>query len=189
MKTLILSIALGACLLAPAFASGSGDDHQSSKPVVVNKVFSFAQNSDSASVQFTVKAGNLGKDVLVDASWSDMLVNNSSYNGTLGWTLSGITSRTGSLLDGAGQESSSFISLSGLAVGKYKLTFTGSWDAVSITAPKSSKFEFSKGSVSLEDVQFVNHIAVAAVPEPETYAMLLAGLGLIGAAVKRRKQV
>lgn len=28
---------------------------------------------------------------------------------------------------------------------------------------------------------------VAAVPEPETYAMLLAGFGLIGAAVKRRK--
>jgi hypothetical protein len=28
---------------------------------------------------------------------------------------------------------------------------------------------------------------VASVPEPETYAMLLAGLGLIGAAVKRRK--
>ena len=28
---------------------------------------------------------------------------------------------------------------------------------------------------------------ISAVPEPETYAMLLAGLGLIGAAVKRRK--
>ena len=28
--------------------------------------------------------------------------------------------------------------------------------------------------------------ALAAVPEPETYAMLLAGLGLIGAAARRR---
>jgi hypothetical protein len=28
---------------------------------------------------------------------------------------------------------------------------------------------------------------IPAVPEPETYAMLLAGLGLIGAVVKRRR--
>ena len=31
--------------------------------------------------------------------------------------------------------------------------------------------------------------SVTAVPEPETYALLLAGLGLIGAAARRRKQV
>ena len=30
--------------------------------------------------------------------------------------------------------------------------------------------------------------AVAAVPEPETYAMLFAGLGLLGFASRRRKQ-
>ena len=30
---------------------------------------------------------------------------------------------------------------------------------------------------------------IAAVPEPETFAMLLAGLGLIGAAVRRRKSI
>lgn len=29
--------------------------------------------------------------------------------------------------------------------------------------------------------------AIAAVPEPETYAMLLAGLGLVGMAARRRK--
>jgi choice-of-anchor C domain-containing protein len=33
----------------------------------------------------------------------------------------------------------------------------------------------------------IDNVAVSAVPEPESYAMLLAGLGLIGAAVKRRK--
>lgn len=32
-------------------------------------------------------------------------------------------------------------------------------------------------------------INVAAVPEPETYALLLAGLGIIGAAARRRKAV
>jgi len=30
--------------------------------------------------------------------------------------------------------------------------------------------------------------AVAAVPEPETYAMMLAGLGLLGYMARRRKQ-
>jgi len=31
-------------------------------------------------------------------------------------------------------------------------------------------------------------VSVTAVPEPETYAMLLAGLGLVGAIARRRKQ-
>lgn len=34
---------------------------------------------------------------------------------------------------------------------------------------------------------YTGGISVAAVPEPETYAMLLAGLGLIGFAARRRK--
>jgi hypothetical protein len=31
-------------------------------------------------------------------------------------------------------------------------------------------------------------LAIAAIPEPETYAMLLAGLGLVGFIAGRRKQ-
>ena len=34
---------------------------------------------------------------------------------------------------------------------------------------------------------YTGGINVAAVPEPETYAMLLAGLGLIGFTARRRK--
>jgi len=37
-------------------------------------------------------------------------------------------------------------------------------------------------------VNSITSFAVAPVPEPETYAMLLAGLGLIGAVSRRRKQ-
>ena len=39
------------------------------------------------------------------------------------------------------------------------------------------------GSLKVDDVQ----ISVTAVPEPETYAMMLAGLGLMGTIVRRRK--
>ena len=34
----------------------------------------------------------------------------------------------------------------------------------------------------------INFDQVAVVPEPETYAMLLAGLGLVGFMARRRKQ-
>ena len=44
----------------------------------------------------------------------------------------------------------------------------------------------SNGSVSSWGLALDN-VSVTAVPEPETYAMLLAGLGLMGAIAKRRK--
>jgi hypothetical protein len=56
---------------------------------------------------------------------------------------------------------------------KYKLTLTGHEDLVGSSA---SQFKIAStiGTVS-------------AVPEPETYAMLLAGLGLVGTMIRRRK--
>lgn len=36
---------------------------------------------------------------------------------------------------------------------------------------------------------FLDNVAVTAVPEPETYALLLAGVGLIGGVLKRRKAI
>ena len=61
----------------------------------------------------------------------------------------------------------------------YALTGTGNIEALTFKAIGSND---SLGT-SLDAVSLT-----AAVPEPETYAMLLAGLGLVGFAARRRKQ-
>ncbi|MBK9347554.1 MAG: PEP-CTERM sorting domain-containing protein [Burkholderiales bacterium] len=43
-----------------------------------------------------------------------------------------------------------------------------------------------KGFASAGGASYGGNIGVTAVPEPETYAMLLAGLGLMGAIARRR---
>lgn len=47
----------------------------------------------------------------------------------------------------------------------------------------SVQFESAGGNAFETD----NHAYISAVPEPETYAMMLAGLGIIGAIARRRK--
>ena len=49
----------------------------------------------------------------------------------------------------------------------------------------SQVFDFSNGGQGFSSVMT---IAAPAIPEPETYAMLLAGLGFLGFAARRRKQ-
>jgi PEP-CTERM motif len=57
-------------------------------------------------------------------------------------------------------------------------------------ADKHSVFSFFWG-VDSTDNKNIGHsaMAVATIPEPETYAMLLAGLGLVGFVARRRKQI
>ena len=45
-----------------------------------------------------------------------------------------------------------------------------------------------KGMGSANNSHFSGEVTVSAVPEPESYAMLLAGLGLIGTIARRRAQ-
>lgn len=59
------------------------------------------------------------------------------------------------------------------------VTFTG-------TQPVSLSIVGTKSNSSVGN--YTGSVTIAAVPEPETYAMLLAGLGLMGGIARRRKQ-
>jgi len=63
-----------------------------------------------------------------------------------------------------------------LSAAACQLMSFGAGSCYGFTTPESMK----------TDVKFALSITTA-VPEPETYAMLLAGLGMIGAVVRRRK--
>lgn len=79
-------------------------------------------------------------------------------------------------------------------------SFTGSqvFGSASGSQAVASYFNFQTGAgEKLTRVAFAssqnafetdNHAYIAAVPEPETYAMMLAGLGLMGLVARRRKQ-
>lgn len=69
-----------------------------------------------------------------------------------------------------------------LGAGGTHSTFT---PGLTHNGPISIRFGYNDWNVGIDNINFDQ---VTAVPEPETYAMLLAGLGLIGFMARRRKQ-
>ncbi len=94
------------------------------------------------------------------------------------WTLSAFNV-SNTLLDSMtispvfSSNSGDFFGLKGLSNSSYA-TLVQNFDGI-----------YASGGV---DYVFVDNFAVADVPEPETYAMLLAGLGLLGLVAHRRKE-
>jgi hypothetical protein len=68
-------------------------------------------------------------------------------------------------------------------------SFTGSWNTFSFSSSFTdlSMVTWTESGAVNRDF-LVDNINVTAVPEPATYAMLAAGLGLLGFAARRRKQ-
>lgn len=75
------------------------------------------------------------------------------------------------------------------ADGSYSYYYPNSYSGfIPLAAGKYTvNFNYGPKVTSLTGGTYTGGITVAAVPEPETYAMLLAGLGLIGFSARRRK--
>jgi len=85
-------------------------------------------------------------------------------------------------------------SIAGVTLANYSVTSGGVWNNYSGTQTITSAghydvaFTFNTTGGASKDIVIDSVYVVAApVPEPETYAMMLAGLGLMGAIARRRK--
>ena len=181
-KTLI---ALSALLASTAFAANYG----SPSLIVGAAGYSFGTTALPVSgedftdtFEFQLGSGS-GTQARFEATFYDLSVteNDISY-GTLSlpnitFTLNGVAknSLAAAVIPGSTGTALAAASFTGLTVGTaYTLTVEG----------KGVGDNATTGSYYLGNSY---NITVAAVPEPESYAMLLAGLGLMGAIARRRK--
>jgi len=195
-----LKVALVAAMLSAGYA-------QASTELVVNGNFesftggAFTGYETVGNGQTTITGWNVS-DTSVD------LINNGQYgaiNGTsidmLGTPGPGAISQTLNTVAGKsytlsfdlsrnpGDSSALFVSLNGGNATEYTGTTTATPYSMNFIATSNStvlKFE-SAATVAYSGAVIDNVSVMAAVPEPETYGMLLAGLGLIGFMARRRK--
>lgn len=110
------------------------------------------------------------------------------------WTF---TLETASLVSFGAQQSfstqsSAIHQFSGLLVGYGPLTLVASPTQANLswsgTLAAGSYAVNISGLSAAKNTQYTTTLAAAPVPEPETYALLLAGLGVVGFVASRRKQ-
>jgi hypothetical protein len=160
MKKMLACLAGAAALLPGAASAVQYQD---------TAVFDFTAASSSYTALFSWEdfLGSKGKSHLeADGKYSIVLTNaGNAVIASFNNIANGITGDTGGVFSG------SFLkTFSGLTSGAgYELTFVGKWNAASGYTTNQSP-----------------SVSISAVPEPETYAMLLAGLGLIGTIARRR---
>jgi hypothetical protein len=94
-----------------------------------------------------------------------------------------------SVLDNSSSELLSQIDVSGGYTGTFNAGAPfASFSTTFVAKAGLTNLSFSDTSASsLAADQIIDNVSVSAVPEPEAYAMFIAGLALIGAASKRRK--
>jgi hypothetical protein len=171
LKRLVTTLALAGAMSVPAFAA---DQSHPPETLVFDNGAAFfgglftgnnAGNTFSDRFDFNLSTG--GSIVADLLSMSGNANNGLDITGYALYGTSGLIQNGTQLL--TGQTDSWTLSSNVLAAGDYYLLVTGS-------------------SVSNSAGKFYGSVAVSPVPEPATYGMLIAGLGLIGFMGRRRNK-
>ena len=124
---------------------------------------------------------------------------NGTYTWTLDFNLSGYLPNSASFSGRWAADNKGVVKLNGAAISTISVS-TGfrdwtSFEATSGFVSGANKIEFVVTNLALNGgnptglrAEFTTS-SVTAVPEPETYAMLMAGLGLLGAVARRKKSI
>lgn len=175
-----------------SFASGAQDTHY----VLNGNSYGYVSYDNAWPVNPWLANSAASKWITPTANQAASLdpLSNGTYSWTLSFNLTGFDASTASFAGKFAADNAAIVKLNGVAIG----SSTG-FDTYSSFAANSG---FNAGLNTLEfvltnyaqgsgnpaglRVEFLQSNVVAAVPEPETYAMLLAGLGLIGTISRRR---
>lgn len=135
---------------------------------------------DSAAGPTSVSRGTLGFSItLTQASTGDVIFN---------WTPDG---KAGGITGGSESSDPFSLNLTLTAFAGQDFTYSGPYGGASFGSFAASTDELAAGVYTLS--LFMNEksdvVRVAAVPEPETYALMLGGLGLVGFIARRRRKV
>jgi len=167
MKKLICSLLVAACL--PGMASASTYVKQDSE--------TFSAQSSSASFWL-----NWVDAISTKTNKAGAIVDSKTYDGNYSWLLT--NALTGKVVDGDSKLNLNDTSSS--ASGAYQLTFSNLVASTSYTLSLVGKWTGVQDSGKWA-LTSAPSVSITPVPEPETYAMFLAGLGVIGMIARRRK--
>lgn len=152
--------------------------------------------NDNAGTWGGLGYGDPGNWGLLGTNGSAFLGNNGTTNGSSYVTTISFTSPVASLAfdisrsngSSPGQTLTAGVYLGGSLIGSQSITLgaINQWTSVSFGAGSYDKLVLT-GSAAGFSPYGIDNLQIAAVPEAETYAMLLAGLGLMGSIVRRRK--
>lgn len=211
MKHFATKSALLACLLAPAFANAALITHSPSSTSFSDVVSFTVSNGFTGAVAVGYNWADFGVSKTTGGKTFSLYEDATS----LGWTLTnGVTTQTGTLVDTpnshtggtlmthgnyqnsyqdttwSGLSGTGSLNFNTLAAGAYTLTLTGEWGGL-VAGNGFSSFKVQPivnlAAAGVGGAVTVTQTAIPAVPEPESYAMLLAGLGIMAVVARRRK--